>query len=346
MQIAIVDDNSTNLAILTRLVSRMADVTVRGYVDPMTALAEFAANPVDLIVVDYQMPGMDGVSFIRRIRAMGNDLLPIIMVTADLDQHLRIEAVEAGATDFLTKPVNPVELRARAGNLLDLRRAQISLADRARTLEDDVAAATRHLLEREEEVIARLARAIEYRDGETGDHVTRVGEISRIIGQELGLDPHALRNLWLAAPLHDIGKIGVPDAILNKPGRLDTDELAKMRAHVEIGGAILSGSSTDLVQIAQEIAACHHEKWDGTGYPRGISGQSIPLPARITAIADVFDALCSDRPYKRAWPIAKAHAEILRGAGTHFDPLCVAAFQRGWPRIVAVMNQNLPEAAA
>lgn len=346
MHVMIVEDNATVLALMVQFISKIAGVVAEGLADPIEAL-ERVSERTDLIVVDCWMPGMHGVDFVRTIRA--NPVLrtiPIIMITLDGDQALRFEAIEAGATDFLTKPVSPVELRARAGNLLALRQAQNTLLQRAQSLELDIATATSNLRLREEEVIGRLARAIEYRDGTTGDHVSRVGAVTRIIGEELGLNADMLRNLWLAAPLHDVGKIGVPDAILNKPGGLDADELALMRRHVEIGAAILRDSETDLVHMACEIASNHHEKWDGTGYPKGLRGEAIPLSARITAIADVFDALCSDRPYKQAWTTQEAYDEIIREAGGHFDPLCVAAFARGWNRILEVMQQPDIEMAA
>lgn len=347
MHVAIIEDDPHNLDILTRVVSKLGDVRVSGHVCAMTALAELAGENVDLAIIDFSMPNMDGLTFLRNFRADARRLsVPVIMITADQNEHLRIKAVEAGVTDFLTKPTIPSELRARVTNLLALRQAQNSCAERARTLEEEVSAATAHLMDREEELIARLGRAIEYRDGGVGDHISRVATIARIIGEELGLPQGALRNLYLAAPLHDIGKIGVPDAILNKPGRLTDEEMATMRRHVEIGAAILGGSDIDLMQTATDIAESHHEKWDGTGYPRGARGDSIPLVARITAVADVFDALCSDRPYKRAWSAEKAYAEILRSSGSHFDPQCVAAFERGWSRIERLVSSSAVDRAA
>lgn len=339
MRISIIEDDSQALAILVGVLSKLPDVHVMGHRCPLNALEEMAWHDTDLAIIDFSMPEMDGLTFLSRFRAMpGNASVPVIMITADQNEELRLKAVEAGVTDFLTKPVIPSELRARASNLLSLRRVQNSVSERARTLEDEVNAATAHLLQREEEIIARLGRAIEYRDGDVGHHISRVAMIARIIGEELGLPAHTLRNLFLAVPLHDIGKIGVPDAILNKPGKLTDEEMAVMRRHVEIGAAILGGSDIDLVQTAADIALSHHERWDGTGYPRHAKGDAIPLAARITAVADVFDALCSNRPYKRAWPAAEAYAEILRGAGAHFDPQCVAAFERGWSRILPLVT--------
>ncbi len=338
MRVSIIEDDPQNLAILVRVVSKMEGVDVHGHRSPQTALDDLRETDVDLVIVDFSMPDMDGLTFLERFRTEPRHAsVPVIMITADQNEDLRLKAVEAGVTDFLTKPVIPSELRSRATNLLSLRRVQNTITERAKTLEDEVNAATAHLMQREEEIIWRLGRAIEYRDGDVGDHISRVATIARIIGEELGLSSKILRNLYLAAPLHDVGKIGVPDAILNKPGRLTDEEMRVMRQHVAIGAAILGGSDIDLVQTAADIAESHHEKWDGTGYPRGAKGDAIPLVARITAVADVFDALCSDRPYKRAWSAEQAYAEILRNSGSHFDPQCVAAFERGWSRILPLV---------
>ena len=293
----------------------------------------------DLVLVDYMMPSVDGLEFIRRLRLdPRSEHVPIVMISADADRGLRLEAIEAGATDFLDKPVDPHELKMRVTNLLALRRAQVALADRAQWLAHEVEKATRAVLEREEETIRRLARAIEYRDGGTGEHVSRVATISRILAEELGLDPELTRNIYRAAPLHDVGKIGVPDAILKKPGRLSPDEIAQMRRHVILGGEILEGGSSEILRVAACIALTHHERWDGGGYPHGLAGADIPIEGRITAIADVFEALCTERPYKHAWPVAEARDEILAQSGRHFDPDCVAAFARGWSRIEALMG--------
>lgn len=347
MRISIIEDDPQALAILVGVLSKLPGVDVFGHRCPQSALEEMAYTDTDLAIIDFSMPAMDGLTFLERFRSEpGNASVPVIMITADQNEDLRLKAVDAGVTDFLTKPVIPSELRSRATNLLSLRRVQNTVAERAKTLEEEVVAATSHLMQREEEIISRLGRAIEYRDGDVGDHISRVAMIARIIGEELGLSSRTVRNLYLAAPLHDIGKIGVPDAILNKPGRLTDEEMAVMRQHVQIGAAILGGSNIDLVQTAADIAESHHEKWDGSGYPRGARGDAIPLVARITAVADVFDALCSDRPYKRAWPAEQAYAEILRTSGSHFDPQCVAAFERGWSRILPLVSAPAIEHAA
>ena len=328
---------------LGSVVSAIGELDVETLLSPRQALDRCQDMQFDLVLVDHVMPEMDGVEVTRRLRASTSyRTIPIVMVTSDNGNKLRRDAISAGATDFINKPFDVAELQARVRNLLTLRRAQVDLAQHAEVLAREVESATRHLVEREEEVIWRLARAIEYRDGDTGEHVSRVAHISKLIGEGVGLSPERCRNIYLAAPLHDIGKIGIADAILGKPGRLSPEEMAIMRTHVIIGARILENGSSDLIRVAERIAQGHHERWDGTGYPNRISGEDIPIEARIVAIADVFDALCSTRPYKAAWPIEKAYAEIVACSGSHFDPTCVDAFKIRWRDILALMQETLP----
>ncbi|WP_291421089.1 HD domain-containing phosphohydrolase [Devosia sp.] len=337
----IVDDSRSSLALLGSIVREIVGDDIELCLNPLEALRRCEERQFDLLLVDHIMPGMDGIAVIEALRNCDNyRTVPMVMVTSDIDKAIRIEAIRVGANDFLTKPFDPIELKARITNLLALRGAQVELADHANRLSREVAKATAHLLAREEEIIWRLARAIEYRDGDTGEHVSRVAQISQIIGQGLGLTPQHCRMVYLAAPLHDIGKIAIADAILSKPGKLTAEEMARMREHVTIGARILADADSDLIRTAELIAQSHHEKWDGTGYPNRISGEAIPIEARIVALADVFDALCSERPYKRAWPIDEAYAEIVRCSGTHFDPACVASFQSRWCEISALMGQE------
>jgi len=347
MRVIVVEDNTTNLAVLCGIVSRLPNVECAGFSDPKAAVEDVLCRTSDLVIVDYLMPDIDGLQLVRTLRSLATHAhVPIIMVTANDDRETRLGAIDAGVTDFIAKPVDPIELKARVSNLLQLRGAQNALARRADDLALEVAKATEHLHRREEEVISRLARAIEFRDNETSEHVARVATVAKIIAEELGQSADFARTLYLAAPLHDVGKIGVPDAVLNKPGRLDADEQAMMRRHVEFGEKILEDGDSDLVQMAADVAAGHHERWDGQGYPRGLKGDAIPLSARITAVADVFDALCSRRVYKPAWPVADARLEIKKGAGTQFDPACVAAFERGWPRIAHLFHDESLVSAA
>ena len=339
MRILIVDDSRSSLAFLKHVVGQLGWKDIECLLNPIEALRRAQEVQFDLVLVDNIMPEIDGVELTRRLRAR-NDyrLVPIIMVTSMDDPQLRVTAIAAGATDFVHKPFDVIELQARVRNLLALRQAQTELADQAQWLAREVEIATRHLVEREEEIIWRLARAIEYRDGNTGGHINRVAQISQIIAEGIGLTPARARVIYLAAPLHDIGKIGIADAILSKPGKLTPDELVTMRQHVSIGARILEHGTSEIIRTAELIAQSHHEKWDGTGYPDRIAGIDIPIEARVVAIADVFDALLSERPYKRAWPIDEARAEIVRLSGSHFDPACVAAFEARWAEISALFS--------
>jgi putative two-component system response regulator len=345
MKLCIVEDEPISLAVLAGITSAMAGVVVQAFSDPVPALACCQTTPFDLLIVDYQMPGMSGIEVIATLRALPEYRhTPIIMITADNDRAVKLAAIRAGATEFLAKPTDPEEMRLRVGNLLDLRRAQRALSDRAYHLAHEVEAATRRITEREEELIWRLARAIEYRDGDTGEHVTRVARISQLIARHLGQSEEFCHNLFLAAPLHDTGKLAVPDAILNKPGRLTAEEMAVMRRHTVIGAEILSDGTSDLVCMAQEIALSHHEQWAGGGYPHGITRDAIPLSARIVAVADVLDALCSERTYKPAWSPEAARAEIERLSGIHFDPACVTAVVNIWDKVAPILA-SIPHSA-
>lgn len=337
MDICVIDDHRVNLALLGGILAADREWRAETFQAPRDALTRCRDKIFDLVLVDFQMPEMNGIEVIRHLRADPRfETVPMVMITGEGDRAVKIEAIRAGATDFLHKPVDPEELRVRASNLLALRQAQKALADRAVHLAQEVAAAARLLKEGEVEVVQRLATAIEYRDDQTGEHILRVARISRLIGMELGLDPATCANLELASQLHDAGKIGLPDSILLKPGRLTETEIIAMRRHTVMGGEILAKGRSELVRMAHDIALCHHERWDGGGYPHGTAGEAIPLTARIVSVADVLDALRSARPYKPAWEGAQARAEIQRLSGSAFDPACVAALLRVWSRADAL----------
>jgi len=249
-----------------------------------------------------------------------------MMVTVHDDRKIRYAALDAGITDFLIKPIDARECLARCRNLITLRRQQLALEDRKRLLEGMVEDATREIREREKETLLRLARAGEFRDEETGNHLIRMSRYSRLIANTIGLSHEEAETVELAAPLHDIGKIGIPDGILLKPGRLDAGELKIMRGHPVIGHEILKGSASKYVRMGALIALGHHEKYDGSGYPNGLVGDHIPLCARVVAVADVYDALTAVRPYKKAWPVEEAFAYLRNQRGRHFDPNMVDAF--------------------
>ncbi|MGG7518274.1 HD domain-containing phosphohydrolase [Allorhizobium undicola] len=340
MDAVLIDDSRAILAVLTRELETLDGLSIRSFTDPEEAVAACTCQPFDLVIVDYNMPKLTGVQVIRALRQMPDyAMVPIVMVTSQNEAALRLEALQAGATDFLLKPVDALELKVRVTNLLTLRRSQLALAQRADDLADAVREKTAELALREEEIIWRLARAIEYRDGATGDHVSRVARLSRLLAEAIGLPKEVCRMIYLAAPLHDIGKIGIPDSVLCKAGALDAQERALMCTHVTIGERILADGSSDLLQFCERIAAGHHEKWNGEGYPRGLLGEATPLEARIVALADVFDALCSDRPYKSGWPLEKARDFVAEQAGQHFDPRLVEAFLQNWSSVRAIMEE-------
>jgi len=326
--IMVVDDQSTGRAILEQVVRGLDErVAVEGFARPVDAVVWATRHVSDLVLVDYMMPEMDGIEFVKRLRALpGYEHVPIVMITVHDDRKVRYAALDAGITDFLTKPIDARECLARCRNLLTLRRQHVVLEDRRRLLEHMVEDATREVREREKETLLRLARAGEFRDEETGYHLIRMSRYSRLIANAIGLDADEAETVELAAPLHDIGKIGIPDHILLKADKLDGAEWEVMRRHPVIGHEILKGSASKYVRMGALIALGHHEKYDGSGYPNGLVGDHIPLCARIVAVADVYDALTSVRPYKNAWGSEQAFEYVTGQAGRHFDPRMVEAF--------------------
>jgi two-component system response regulator RpfG len=339
--VMVVDDQSTGRAILEQVVRSLDErVTVEGFARPVDAVVWATRNISDLVLVDYMMPDMDGIEFVKRLRALpGYEHVPIVMVTVHDDRRVRYAALDAGITDFLTKPVDARECLARCRNLLTLRRQQLALEDRRRLLEHMVEDATREVREREKETLLRLARAGEFRDEETGYHLIRMSRYSRLIANALGLGHDETETIELAAPLHDIGKIGIPDQILLKPAKLDETELEVMRRHPVIGHEILKGSASKYVRMGALIALGHHEKYDGSGYPNGLVGDHIPLCARIVTIADVYDALTSVRPYKSAWASERAFEYIAAQSGRHFDPRLADAFSGMKKEVLQIQNE-------
>ncbi len=335
--IVLIDDIQLNLTLLWHLVKRIDGYKPLNFLDPKEALEWCMDNEYELVVVDYMMPEMDGIEFIKRLKSNpGHEDIPVLMVTANDEVDVRHTALEAGATDFLTKPIDKVEFMIRVRNMLSLRDHQCKLSDKAQWLEDEVQKATCEIREREEELIHRLSKAAEYRDPETGGHIKRMSWYSKHIAAQLGFSLTRQSLVLEAAPMHDIGKVGIPDAILLKPGRLEVVEFELMKDHARIGYEILSGSTSQLMQIGAEIALTHHEKYDGTGYPCGLKGEDISIYGRIIAVADVFDALTSSRPYKKAWPIENAIEFLKENSGKHFDPTCVAAFFKDWDDVLAI----------
>ena len=332
--VVIIDDDATNLSLMAGVVRRIEKCQAVGFSQPQEALAWLAREQPDLVLLDQMMPEMDGLEVLRRIR--GDCRLhdvPVVMITGSCLSETRMTALECGATDFLNKPVRPAEFRVRVRNLLALHESQRLLKNRAAHLAYEVQAATREIRARELELMMRLCRASEFRDPETGAHIERMARYAQLIAEALGLGSERAEEIYRAAPMHDVGKLGVPDAILLKPGRLRAEETVVMRQHTLIGYDILKGSASPLIQLGAEIALSHHERWDGGGYPYGLKGEAIPLSGRIVAVADVFDALTSTRCYKTPWTLEAARDYLQSGKGLHFDPRCVDAFTSRWDEV-------------
>ncbi|KFN44507.1 hypothetical protein N789_00440 [Arenimonas oryziterrae DSM 21050 = YC6267] len=297
------------------------EIKVTDFPDPVQALLYSQKEPPDLVILDYRMPKMDGLEFARRFRRpLSQRDVPIILVTVVGDEPIRQAALEAGVIDFLVKPVRPRELRLRCKNLLELRQRQQSLKSRAHLLEHQLLSGIHEMEHRERDLLTRLAKATGQREGNDVHHVERISRYSGLIAESAGLDDDNIRLIEYAAPLHDIGNISIPDAILQKPGPLDDDERKRMQTHTLIGHEMLRDSHSDFIQVGAEIALAHHERWDGSGYPNGLIGEAIPMSARIVAVADVLDAMTSNRPYRPAKTIEEALASLKASSGRHFDP--------------------------
>ena len=339
MKVVIVDDTHINLVLMSRLMEKLEDVSTVAFQSARDALAWCRENPYDLLILDYMMPDINGLDFINALGPDPRARPPVLMVTASQDVEIRHRALENGANDFLIKPIDKVEFLARTRNMLELRRATVALQSRASWLAEEVSKATAELRAREQETILLLCRASEYRDPETGAHIQRMAHYSRLIAAELGLSEEEQDRILSAAPMHDIGKVGTPDTILLKPGRLNAEEMEVMRQHALIGYNILKSSEAKMLQLAAEIAYSHHERFDGAGYPNGLKGDAIPLAGRIVAVADVFDALTNVRPYKKAWTLDAAREFLLEHSGSHFDPACVNALLKRWPEVLDIRGR-------
>ena len=344
--VLIIDDSDINLTLIKELVLKLGECAPVLFDNPLRALDWCREHVPDLVIVDYMMPDMDGLKFISAFRALhGRNEIPVLMVTANDQKEVRYEALLGGANDFLTKPIDRVEFSARSRNMLSLRMGQKFLADRAAHLAALVSEQTQEIRNREQERIFRMSRAAEFRDPETGAHIQRMAYYSQIIAKGLGLDEKIQKLILEAAPMHDVGKIGIPDYILLKPGKLTFEEFEVMKGHAKLGHELLKDSGSETLRAGAEIAISHHEKYDGSGYPFGLVGTKIPLFGRIVAVADVFDALTSERPYKKAWPLADARKFLEDGRGAHFDPMCVEAFLAGWDEALEIRQRFQDEEA-
>jgi putative two-component system response regulator len=326
-RILVVDDEPPNVSSLLRLLARGGYTRVQGLTDSRDVIRELEDFQPDLLLLDLRMPHVDGFQVLEAMRSTvpEDEYFPVLVLTGDLSPEVREQALTAGARDFLTKPFDLTEVLLRIRNLLEARVLHLALRDTNRTLEDRVRERTRELAEAQLEILERLALAADYRDDLTGRHAQRVGLLASLLMAELGRPDDEVHLVRWAATLHDVGKIGVPDAILMKPGPLNEAEYQVIRTHVEIGEKILSGSRFHLLNLASEIARTHHERWDGTGY-HGLVGKAIPLAGRVVALADAYDSLTHIRPYKDALEPGEAALRIEKDRGSHFDPEVVDAF--------------------
>ncbi|MFA7084296.1 MAG: HD domain-containing phosphohydrolase [Arcobacteraceae bacterium] len=335
MRLLSIDDNKTNLLIVESY-AKMLQLNIDSFLDPKEALEKTQTQEYDLVIVDFMMPDINGLEFIELFRKT-NQETPIIMLTAvGDDMKLQIDALQLGANDFLSKPINAPAFKARIINMLKLRKAQLLIKDKALLLQEEVEQATKRLKESEQETLQMLGKTSEYKDPETNAHTLRVAHYSKLLAHAYGMDKEFQEVVFYASPFHDIGKIGIPDKILLKPGKLNEDEFAIMKKHSSIGYEILKGSKSKYLKAGGVIAYNHHEKYDGTGYPNGLKGESIPILGRITAIADVFDALTSTRPYKEAWSIEQAFELLEEEKGKHFDPILVELFLQQKQKVIEI----------
>ncbi len=339
-RILLVDDEPANLKLFTLMLKSGGYTNVVGVQDPREVVHTHRAVRPDLILLDINMPHMDGYEVMEQLRALDEPVpAPIVVLTAQSGEDFLLRALQAGATDFLNKPVNKRELLARVKNILLAHLAMRMLRDQNALLEAVVQQRTNELRLSRLDLVRRLSRASEYRDNETGAHIMRMSHAAVLLARRIGWSPHDCDLLLNAAPLHDVGKIGVPDGILLKQGPLTPDEREIMKKHAEVGADLLDGGDDELITMARDIALHHHEKWDGTGYPCGLSGFQIPEAARIVAITDVFDALTSARPYKAAWSVDDALAYMKDQSGKHFDPTFLSHFVNIVPEVLAVCER-------
>ena len=360
--VMVVDDESFNIDLVQAYLEEEGFGNFVTTTNASVALEMMRCHRPDIVLLDIKMPKVNGLEILKSMRQDRElRLTPVLILTASTGSETKLEALRLGASDFLAKPVDPSELVLRVQNVLSAKGYQDHLAKYSERLEEQVQVRTRELLRSRQEAIHCLARAGEYRDDDTGHHVIRVGLYSAVIAKELGFPQPAVELIQQAAQLHDVGKIGIPDAILHKPGKLEShefdiikqhcgigqhiinpltgDEARRLSDHTTVGMRIMSSTNSPVLKMAAVIAASHHEKWDGSGYPRGLSGKLIPMEGRIVAVADVFDALSSKRPYKDAFPLEKCLAIMSEGRGQHFDPRVLDAFLSQIDDIVRIREE-------
>ncbi|AKL96291.1 response regulator RpfG [Clostridium aceticum] len=336
-KVLIVDDMRTNIMLMEKILRKEGYKNIYTTTDPKEAVVMYPVLEPDIVLLDLNMPFMDGFKVMEKLKRIDRrSYLPILVLTASDDMENRNRALEEGARDFLGKPFNKREVLNRIHNIIEVKLLYNKVELQNQNLERKIAERTRELKRSELEIARRLAIAGEFRDNDTGNHIVRVGKYAEILARVLGMEASYSHILLHAAPLHDIGKIGIPDNILLKPGKLTEEEWEIMKTHSDIGGEILSGGRSQLMKMAEVIAYTHHEKYDGSGYPKGLKGEEIPIEGRIVAICDFFDAVTTPRPYKHAWHIDAAVDEMLRLRGSHFEPRLLEVFMKILPQIIKI----------
>ncbi|MBN2886395.1 MAG: response regulator [Chromatiaceae bacterium] len=336
-RILVVDDERANLVLMERVLRTAGYTNLVLIQDSREVLERYRDEPTDLILLDIRMPHLNGFDILDQLSGLDDPLIsPVLVLSAEYNREAVLRALHAGARDFIGKPFDRAEVLAKVRNMLEVRLAHRLSHNQRLLLEHLVAERTHQLRDTRLQVVHRLGRAAEYRDNETGAHILRMSHTSALLARQLGWEEADVECMLHASPMHDVGKIGIPDHILLKPGKLDAEEWAIMQTHTTIGGDILNGDDSDLLCMAREIALTHHEKWDGSGYPKGLAGEDIPPSGRIVAIADVFDALTSARPYKAPWPLEQALDYLRQGSGQHFEPRIVEVFFDLLPQILEI----------
>ncbi len=339
-KILIIDDEPANVTLVERMLKKNGFHNLRSTTDSREAVAIYKECAPDLVLLDLAMPYIDGFQIMEELNKIaGNSYVPVLVLTAQSDPRTRLRALSSGAKDFLAKPLDLLEAVMRISNMLTIRLMHNQLRDRNKILEEKVKERASEIHDTCQEVILRLGRAAEYRDNETSMHIIRMSRFCERLGREAGMNESECRLLLDASPMHDIGKIAIPDRILLKPGKLDAEEWEIMKMHATIGASMLGGSDHELLQLAETIAFTHHEKWDGSGYPRGLQGVKIPFVGQIVAICDVFDALTNERPYKKAWPMEEAVQYVQDQSDKHFNPHLVELFTGILPDLLKIKEQ-------
>ena len=340
-KILIVDDEPTSIRLLKKILTEAGYTNLISTREAQKVQKLYQEIRPDLLVLDLHMPHMEGFKIMDQLREIEkDDYLPILVISQERNRVIQFSALEAGAKDFLVKPYDSIEVILRIRNFLEVRMLHKQIREQNKLLEQRVRERTEELYQTHIDVIQRLSRAVEYRDSQTGTHTMRLAQYTYSLALALGMSPEECEVISTASSLHDVGKIGIPDSILRKPGKLTAEEWEIMKTHTTIGSELLSGSNSKFLKLGQDIALTHHEKWDGSGYPKGLKKDKIPLSGRICGLCDVFDALTSKRPYKDPWPVDEALEEIKKGKGTHFDPKLVDCFFQILPQIRRIYSQS------